>query len=349
MLGAALKRGLLLGLAVCGLLLSLVLEHLHVKAYAAPTAASFCTLGSRLDCTSVALSRYSVFLGLPVPLWGALGFLAIATAAFQRSWWLLPLTAAAAVGSVALLAVELFAVGALCLLCEGVHVVALAAFVVAWQGRRALLPRSRDDAALVFLPALGLMLGLVFFVPKYWGDFGWKGELPFPEGVTEDGGHWIGAREPKLTLDEYTDYVCPHCRAATASTLRRLAARPNDIRVVRRQFPLARCHANQKGSCVQLRMANCAAEQQRFWQMDRWLFAHGEELRPSPAAAARDVKIDPVRFASCVERPDSYERAERESKAASKRRLLGTPTYMVGGKRITPEKADEFLQRGRPD
>jgi protein-disulfide isomerase len=187
------------------------------------------------------------------------------------------------------------------------------------------------------------------FVEPYWGSFGWKGPLPFPEGVTEDGAPWIGARDPKLTLDEYTDYGCPHCRAATAWTLRRLAKRPQDIRLVRRQFPLAACRASARGTCQSVRMAHCAAEQQRFWQMDRWLFARGDERTHDVKIAARDVGLDVERFATCTERQDVYEWAEANSRTVAKRHLLGTPTYMVRGKRITPAQADELLARGSAD
>jgi len=348
MLGGALKRSILLGLAAAGLLLSLALEYLHVRAYAAPTASSICSVGSRLDCTSVALSHYSVLLGLPVPLWGALGFLAIGTAAYRRSWWVLPLTAFAGVASLALLAIEVWAIGALCLFCEGVHLLALAACVVAWQGRATLLPRARDDAALIFLPPVGLMLGLLFFVRPYWGAFGWKERLPFAEGVTEDGAPWIGAEHPQVTLEEFTDYGCPHCKAATTWTLRRLAARPNDIRIVRRQYPLAPCRADRKGSCLEVRMGECALEQHRFWQMDRWLFAH-DRGKDESERAAREVGLDDTRFRECLARASTYARAELISRSAAKRRFVGTPTYMVGNKRVSPETADRFLAQGRPD
>jgi len=297
----------------------------------------------------VALSRYSVLLGLPVPLWGALGFGALAIAAWFRSWWLLPLAAVGALASLGLLGLELVAIGAFCLLCEVVHALAIALFFVAWRGRRELRPHTRDDTALVLLPPLGAMLALLFFVRPYWGAFAWKGPLPFPEGVTEDGAPWIGARDPKLTLDEFIDYSCPHCKAATAWTLQRLAAKPNDIRLVRRQYPLAACKATQKGSCQKVRMAYCAGEQQRFWQMDRWLFGHNEQVRPDPNVAARDLGLDATRFNGCLERPEIYERTEREWKSVAKRRFAGTPTYMVGGKRVPSNVADRMLERGRPD
>ncbi|HVR18147.1 MAG TPA: vitamin K epoxide reductase family protein, partial [Polyangiaceae bacterium] len=118
-------------LAALGLALSLALELLHARAYLEPTASAFCATGERLDCTSVALSRYSVLLGVPLPLWGALGFIAIAVAAVRGSRWLLPLTGVAALASLVLFVLELAAIGALCLLCEGVHLVCFALVALA--------------------------------------------------------------------------------------------------------------------------------------------------------------------------------------------------------------------------
>jgi uncharacterized membrane protein len=94
----------------------------HYRAYTAPSAESFCSVGATLDCASVALSRYSVLGGVPVPLWGCAGFLALLGSAWLRSRWLLPLAAVASLASLAFLGLQLFAIGAICLLCEGVHV-----------------------------------------------------------------------------------------------------------------------------------------------------------------------------------------------------------------------------------
>jgi hypothetical protein len=260
-----------------------------------------------------------------------------------------PLAALGALASLVLLGVELFGIGALCLLCEAVHVLACASFVVAWRARGSLSPRSRDDAVFIGLPIMGTALALVFFLPAYWRSVGFRGDLPFSEGVTDDGAPWIGAKNPRLTVDEFTDYLCPHCRAATAWTLRRLAARPTEIRIVRRQFPLSPCPADVTESCVQLRMAYCAAEQGHFWHMDRWLFAHADQPRPDVTIAATDLGMDSKQLASCVERRDIRARAEAEAKATAKRRFVGTPTYMVGTKRVPPEVVDRFLAQGHAD
>jgi hypothetical protein len=291
-----------------------------------------------------------VLLGLPVPIWGALGFLALGVAAWLGSAWLVPLSLAGALASLGLLGVELVALGTLCLLCEAVHAIAIALAVFAWRARSSLTPLgNRDQAALVLLPPAGLMLGLLLFLPPYFRTVVFRGELPFPEGVTEDGAPWIGAREPKLTLEEYTDYTCPHCRAATGWTLHRLADRPRDIRIVRRQLPAARCHTGVPNSCERVRLAYCAGDVGRFWQMDRWLFAHGDQRKLDHSEAARDVGLDPARLEACLEKPETYARAERESDRAAKQRFMGTPTYVVNHRRIASEVADRYLAQGHPD
>src|SRR5438034_9587370 len=134
----AMSRRLPALLAAVGLLSSVALEVVHVRAYLDPSASSFCSAGARFDCATVALSRLSVVGGVPVPVWGILGFSAMLIAALRRSGWLLPLSAIAAVASVILLGAELVAIHSVCLLCEAVHVVSFALFYVAFRDRAGL-------------------------------------------------------------------------------------------------------------------------------------------------------------------------------------------------------------------
>jgi uncharacterized membrane protein len=341
------KRGWILGLAGLGFALSLWLELVHVRAYLAPSSTSFCTVGEKLDCTSVALSRYSVLLNVPVPLWGALGFVLIAIAAWLRSRWLLLLTGTAALASLALIGVELFAIGAFCLLCEAVHAVAFASFALAWQDRENLTSpiTNRDDALVVFGPFIGVSIALALFVPRYWGAFSWKSEVPFSHGVTSEGYPWIGAKNPKLTLDEYTDYGCPHCKTVSTRNLKRLATHPDTLRIVRRQYPRNICLKDVKGLCPFVRAAYCAAEQGRFWQADRFLFEHGT-TRPiaTPEMLANAVGLDVGKLTTCMERNDIYERAENETRLAVKKKIQGTPALFIGDKRVTEETLNTLLE-----
>jgi uncharacterized membrane protein len=335
-------------LGALGLALSLVLEVLHARAYLLPTASSFCAIGARLDCASVALSRFSVVLSVPVPLWGALGFIAILVAAYRRSRWLVPLTAAGALVSLALLVVEVALIGALCLLCEAVHVVCFALFALAWRKRSSLSSsfKNQDDLVAIFAPPLGVFVALALFVPRYWGIFGWKGDVPFAQGKTPEGYPWLGATEPTLVIHEFTDYACPHCRIASARTLKRLADHPKSLRVVRRQYPGGLCYVGRETICVAVRAAYCAEEQGKFWQTDRWLFEHPEEgtRRDLPVLAA-EVGLNLEKLRACMVRDDTYARVAAHAELAMRKRFPGTPYYLVGDRRMPEQGLAKLLDR----
>jgi uncharacterized membrane protein len=335
-----------LGLSLVGLLVSIALELVHYRAYSAPSAASFCSIGERLDCASVALSRHSVLLNVPLALWGVVGFLTIGAAALLGSRWLLPLACVAAAGSLALLAVELLDVGAVCLLCEAVHVVSFALLYVAFMIERRERATLATFAAtwLLLVPAAATLVVLGLALPRYWGAFGWKGEVPFTHGKTPEGDPWIGAEEPKLTLVEFTDYSCPHCAAASAYTLRQLAKHSRALRIVRAQYPRMPCEPRTEARCLAVRMALCADEQDKFWQADRWLFAHAALSRDlDSAGAARDLGLSHERFSACLDRDDIFARAAQASRRAIKLRLPGTPYYQVEGKLITQAEVAKLL------
>src|SRR4030042_1736527 len=62
----------LAGLVVCG---QLSILHWHVNNL--PGFVSFCAISEAVNCDTVALSRFSVVLGVPVSTWGILFFLAV--------------------------------------------------------------------------------------------------------------------------------------------------------------------------------------------------------------------------------------------------------------------------------
>jgi Thioredoxin len=262
-------------------------------------------------------------------------------AAWRRSRWLLALAALATASSVALLGVELFVIGSVCLLCEGVHVACAVLLVLAWQNRQSNVGplRELEGSLLIFGPALGLLLAAALFQRPYWGVFAWRGDLPFAQGKTEDGYPWIGAEQPAIVVQEFTDYSCPHCKAASSHLLRVLAERPKTLRVVRRQFARLPCPSGVSTSCQMVRVAYCAQEQGKFWQADRWLFEHGTgRSQVDLGEAARDIGLDAERLRGCIERDDTYRRAEAEARLARKKSIPGTPYYIVGNELLAPQQ-----------
>jgi len=327
------------GLVVCG-----VLEWIHAKTYLLPSVDSFCSVNESFDCGRVALSRLSVLLGVPMPIWGAAGFLAMLIAAWRRSWLLWPLAGFAALASVGLLLEELLHVGTVCLMCEAVHGLALLLAIVAWRWHRTRGEPSRAAAIFSIAAApVAMILATAFIVPPYWAPLAWQDEVPHPTGQRDDGHHWVGAEEPVITIEEFVDYGCPHCAIATNRTRRRLATDGDRLRVVRRHQPRMRCNTRNHG-CVSLRAARCAGEQGKFWEMDAWLFAH---LPGHPDVdvlqGAQALALDEALFMICLEDDASYHWADEEARAARRLKIKVTPTYRIGDEIVLPDELEARL------
>jgi len=338
-------------LSAVGLALSAYLQYHHVTTYLDPGADSFCSVGAKVDCDTVALSGASVLLGVPVSLWGVIGFATMLWASLRRPALLLPLAAFAALTSIAYAIVSIAIVGSICLFCEATHVVALALFGFAWRSRdpestRRALRSPRGLALPLGLPTLAIVV-LHVFLPRYWALASWERGLSLPHGVDDDGRPWIGARTPKVVVHEYVDYFCAHCRIAAGRMRMRVAANPEAIRIVRHQMPRMHCRPGNppRGHrCEAARVAICAGQQGKFWEADDWLIAHMPDAkRAQPARAAREIGLDAARLQKCLVDPEIWNRAHRDVAEAQRRGILRTPAYVVDGRRMDHEQANEAI------
>lgn len=331
-------------LAAAGLVVSGVLEWIHAKTYLVPSADSFCSVNESFDCSTVALSRLSVLMGVPMPIWGAAGFVAMLIAAWRRSWLLWPLAGFSLLASIGLLAEELLHVGSVCLMCEAVHVLALALAIVAWRWHRKLgtKPSRTELFSTAAVPAT-MVLATALVVPPYWTPLTWQDTVPHPIGVDDNGRHWVGAEDPEITIEEFVDYGCPHCAIATNRTRRRLAKDGDRLRVIRRHQPRMRCNERNHG-CVTLRAAYCAGVQEHFWQMDAWLFAHAPGRGDVDVLqGAQALGLDEASFVLCLEDPKTYAWADGEAAAARRLKITMTPTYRIDGEKIMPPDLEQLL------
>jgi len=331
----ALDRRLPVLLAAVGLLLSSALEYVHFKAHVDHASSGFCTAGAKFDCNVVALSRWSVFFDIPVPIWGIAGFLALGLLAWFRSRWLLPLALGAGAASLALLGVELFSIHNVCLLCEGVHVASWALAFVAYRDRHLLTKTDGITLAHIFTVPVGLLVIAHNLLSPYWATFTWKGPIELAHGTDDEGHYWIGAEKPTVVVHEYTDYGCAHCAIATTGLRRVLLKYPKSLRIVHHSLPRMRCPVEAgELACVFARLANCAGDQGRFWQADSWLFEHAPGKATVDAKqAARDLELDAAKLTACMADVGSFQRADHDSQTAMLAKITDAPSYVIDGKK----------------
>jgi uncharacterized membrane protein/predicted DsbA family dithiol-disulfide isomerase len=343
-------------LSVAGLALSLFLARLHARAHAGE--ASFCAISDVVNCDRVATSPWSVVLGLPVAVWGALGYglagLLAATGLARReraATWpagLLFGVGALAVGaSVALALVSEFAIGAVCLLCAGSWLVSLALLAAARRACRGpgvvgavradlatLRASPRIAVGLLVLGVAGTAVAAVAY-PRYWerhppASAGEARKVAAGGGADLPGGPRAGT-----VVVEYSDYECPFCGKAHEDTKAILARRP-DVTVVRRQFPLdsscnkALTRQVHPSACNLARVAICAGEQGKFHEMDDALFRNQKE-HASILDLSKRVGLDVERLKACLVSPDTERKLQADIDAALRDNVKATPSYVVGG------------------
>lgn len=140
----------------------------------------------------------------------------------------------------------------------------------------------------------------------------------------------LGDPAAPVTVTEFGDLECPHCRAA-APPLRRLVEESDGrVRLVWRHFPLFEVHPH---ALIAALAAEAAAEHGRFWEMQELLFAQQDRLtEPDLRAAGARLGLDPgavagpgaQRFADLV---------EADYVAGLGLGIRGTPWLLIEGER----------------
>jgi uncharacterized membrane protein len=323
------------------------LEALHFRAYTDPASTGFCAVASKVDCNAVALSQWSVVLGVPVALWGVVFFFFLGLALHARSPLALPMALLGAAGSVGLALVEVLLVGSVCLFCEAVHIISWGLGVLVYRERALYLGRPFDRLA--WLNGVGFplvaLVGIAWIITPYWKRVSWRGSPTLPTGVTRDGYPWIGAKVPQVELHEYVDYLCPRCGVLSRWTEEQLTRHPQELRLVRHFFPRNRCTSPGPWQCRYVRASLCAGEQGKFWQMDRWLLENAvRQIRVDFAVAAREVGADPAKLQACMNRSDTQQRVEQLAREGIQMKLTGTPSFVLDGERVPVRNLEARLK-----
>lgn len=356
-------------LAAAGLVLAAVLLQEHATAHAGGT--SFCAISEYVNCDRVAMSRYSVVLGLPVAMWGALGYglaLVLALAGLSprrrtRGWPAGLLVAVAAIASAAAVVLALvshFAIGALCILCTASWLVSFALLAAAWRACRpagvgatlredlAVLRARPGQTAAVALAGAALVVLVAAAFPRYWEAPRRPAAAAAP--ATPTPGPATGGRSASqgpLVVVVFSDYECPACARAHEETKALLAGR-TDVHLARRQFPLdSQCNPAvprrmHPAACDLARLAICAEAQGKLEPLEDLLFANQVAKRPVPELVTA-VGLDRRNLEACLAAPSTDARLRADIEAGVRVGLRATPTFVVGGRVYSGALPPELL------
>lgn len=157
-----------------------------------------------------------------------------------------------------------------------------------------------------------------------------KPVAPFVEIDTE-GFPSKGPSDAKVTIVEFADYQCPHCKHAAAALDRIAEAYGDDVRIVLLDFPI-----NSSGiSRVVAEGGACAHRQGRFWDYHDLAFERQASLdHVSASEIAAELGLDIDAFRACMDSSFPREQVARSEAQARRLGLSATPTLFLNGRRV---------------
>lgn len=147
--------------------------------------------------------------------------------------------------------------------------------------------------------------------------------------VPEDDDPVRGAANGTITIIEFSDYECPYCQSWHQEVWGPLqAAFPDQVRLVFRDFPLP----NHPNAVPAAEAANCAGEQDRYWDFHDQLFSWELGLnRDAYLEYARRLNLDMTAFTQCVDERRYADEVQADFDYAANLGVRSTPTFFING------------------
>lgn len=150
-----------------------------------------------------------------------------------------------------------------------------------------------------------------------------KQKKPVLEGFT-----FKGADKPKVTIVEYADFECGHCKAASA-VVSDLVKKHPEVKVVFKHFPLS-FHAMARKAAI---AAEAAGRQGKFWKMHDALFATQELLSDDLILGhAKALGLDVARFQKDIADPELAKRVDASRNEGMAFGIDATPSFFIEGR-----------------
>jgi len=146
-----------------------------------------------------------------------------------------------------------------------------------------------------------------------------------------------GPDKSPVTIVEFSDLQCPHCKEAQPVIEKLLAAEPN-ARFVLQQYPLPMHNWAAKGAAY----ADCIGRTSReaFWKFVQATFDDQANITDSNAdekltQIADKSGVKGADMAACAAKPETKTRVERSLSLGQEVGVTGTPTLFINGRHIS--------------
>jgi protein-disulfide isomerase len=149
----------------------------------------------------------------------------------------------------------------------------------------------------------------------------------------------LGSADAPVTIIEYSEYLCPFCRTFALETFPLIEEQYIDtgkVRFIFRDFPV-----HGQPAVVMAMVAECAADQGKFWEMQSFLWerydtwSQSEDILATVQGYADELGLDTEKYTSCLQEGTAIDRIIEDYNIGVQDGVTGTPAFFING---TPAK-----------
>lgn len=351
--------------------------HYYDLKFGGPSEGSMCNINEVMNCDAVAASKYSALFGVPMALWGfatnliLLYFLAVTRFNLvqdkeKTSRYTLMISAITVLASLVMGLIST-QMANLCILCITTYVLSMITFTCTFLGAsQASASNLIEDFKDVFVTERWV-LGFAVAIPV----FAFVGNIMYLEShgyskiakiAEEKTAYWSvnppqtfdaatglilqkGTEQPVMTIIEFADFRCPHCKHA-APGLHAFTKSHPDVRLQFKPFPLdGTCNEAIQGgdgiSCGLAVAVMCGEHlAKKGWEIHDFFFETQDTVLRTPnldqnlQAASEKIGLNLEDLKKCVQDPAMQESVRKMAKEGAIAQIRGTPTIFVNNRHL---------------
>ena len=152
-----------------------------------------------------------------------------------------------------------------------------------------------------------------------------------------EGNPSMGPADARVTIVEFSDFECPHCREVHA-VLHTIEENYPQVRVVYKDFPLTQIHPWAETAAIGGR---CAYDQSptAFWKIHDLIFDNQDALSPDNiwdqlVNFAGQAGLDTNAFKVCMASPDAKKAVDENRDEGTALNVNSTPTLFINGRTL---------------
>jgi protein-disulfide isomerase len=151
-----------------------------------------------------------------------------------------------------------------------------------------------------------------------------------------------GSESALVTITEFGDFNCPSCMAWHETGILEgiVSEYEGQVKVVWRDFPVITPQSPKAAEAAQ-----CAFDQDRFWDYHDLLFERAPQLSSSHLKSyAVELGLDTAAFDRCLDSGRHEGTVDRDQRAAFQIGLRGTPSFLVNDQPLIGGNPDQLIQ-----